>query len=415
VNISGGLLEAEIAGSSYIAIATGGRVFPANDATEAVAHVLEESKAYYLIGFPPAEGRPGERKVGVSVRREGLRVRARTRYYLGDPLPRGTDDPAPVAALRAMSDRTDVPFEVTATAGAGAGAGPGPVRLQLRIPPAGGGERRLNLLIEARPLAKDDLVHDMAALTVPAGAASQSVERELKLSPGIWQARVVLTDQGTGAVGSVLHTFEVPGAPGDASAAPRGPARPPAPAAVSPTISSAVAEPALPAGWFRAGDRPADYEVGIDPAGGRNGGACGFIGGRGSQPAGYGTLMQAVAADEYRGRRLRFSAHVKASGVGGWAGLWMRVDGRAKSPSELPPVLGFDNMQGRPIKGTLDWKRYEIVLDVPPEADVIGFGIVLSGPGRAWVDGLQFEAVGADVARTDTVVLPKQPNLRFEE
>jgi hypothetical protein len=72
-------------------------------------------------------------------------------------------------------------------------------------------------------------------------------------------------------------------------------------------------------------------------------------------------------------------------------------------------------MQGRPIKGTLDWRRYEIVLDVPPEADVIGFGIVLSGPGRAWVDGLQFEAVGADVARTDTVVLPKQPNLRFEE
>ena len=155
--------------------------------------------------------------------------------------------------------------------------------------------------------------------------------------------------------------------------------------------------------------------MGIDPAGGRNGGACGFIGGRGSQPAGYGTLMQAVAADQYRGHRLRFSAHVKAAGVGGWAGLWMRIDGRSKSPSELPPVLGFDNMQERSIKGTLEWSRHEIVLDVPPEAHVIAFGIVLTGPGRAWIDGLQFETVGTDVARTDTVVLPKRPNLRFED
>jgi hypothetical protein len=427
VGLTGGVLDAERAGSAHIAFATGGDVFYHNDATEAVAHVLEESKAYYLIGFQPAEGRPGERKVGVRVRREGLRVRARSRYYWGDPLPRGTDDSAPVAALRAMSDRTDVPFRVSVEAGHAIGRGPVPIRLQLQLGPFDGArERRLKLLVEARPLASGDLVHDAAELTVPASGASQSVERELKLSPGVWQARVVLTDQETGAVGSLLHTFEVPEPPKDASGAPT---RPPVPKtartgadraataapAISPTISSAAREPELPAGWFRAGDRPADYEVGIDPTGGTKGAPCGFIGGRGSRPAGYGTLMQAVAADEYRGRRLRFSAYVKAAGVGGWAGLWMRVDGRSKSPSELPPVLGFDNMQGRPIKGTLDWKRYEIVLDVPPEADVIGFGIVLSGPGRAWIDGLQFESVGTDVARTDTVVLPKQPNLRFEE
>jgi hypothetical protein len=213
VNIGGGLLEAETAGSSHIAIATGGRVFFQNDATEAVAHVLEESKAYYLIGFPPAEGRPGERKVGVSVRKEGLRVRARNRYYLGDPLPRGTEDPAPVAALRAMSDLTGVPFEVTVTARAGTGAGPAPARLQLRLFPAAGGERRLKLLIEARPLAAGEPVHDGADLVVPAGEATVSVGRELALKPGVWQARVVLTDPETGATGSALHTFEVTAAP----------------------------------------------------------------------------------------------------------------------------------------------------------------------------------------------------------
>lgn len=33
------------------------------------------------------------------------------------------------------------------------------------------------------------------------------------------------------------------------------------------------------------------------------------------------------------------------------AGLWMRVD------SPTPTPLAFDNMQARPIKGTLDWRR----------------------------------------------------------
>jgi hypothetical protein len=60
--LAGGLIDAESAGSTHIAVATGGRGFFVNDATEAVARVLSESTAYYLIGFQPAEGRPGERK-----------------------------------------------------------------------------------------------------------------------------------------------------------------------------------------------------------------------------------------------------------------------------------------------------------------------------------------------------------------
>jgi hypothetical protein len=425
VGLTGGVMDGETGGSSHIAIATGGRVFSVNDATEGMAHVLEESKAYYLIGFRPEEGRPGERKVTVRVRRQGLKVRARNRYYWGDPVPLDTDDSAAVVALRAMSDRTDVPFEVAATTEATTGPGPVPVRLELRLLPGGDKERRLKLLIEARPLAKGELVHDGAELTVPPGDVPRTVGRELRLLPGVWQARVVLTDEATGAVGSVLHTFEVPVAPSDSSRAVSAAPRPPAPAGPrrstprsetpAPAVSTTAIDPDLPAGWVRAGDNPADYEVGIDPTGGRSGGASGFIGGRRAQPTGYGTLMQGVAADEYRGKRLRFSAYVKAVGVDGWAGLWMRIDGRSKPPSQLPPVLGYDSMQARPLKGTVDWTRCEIVLDVPLEAAVIAFGIVLSGPGRAWMDGLQFEAVGPGVARTDTMVLPKRPSLRFED
>jgi hypothetical protein len=38
--------------------------------------------------------------------------------------------------------------------------------------------------------------------------------RELRLAPGVWQARVVVRDARTDAVGSALHTFEVPATAG---------------------------------------------------------------------------------------------------------------------------------------------------------------------------------------------------------
>ena len=52
-------------------------------------------------------------------------------------------------------------------------------------------------------------MHDVANLTVSASAGAQDVRRELRLAPGVWQARVVVTDTTTGSIGSALHTFEV--------------------------------------------------------------------------------------------------------------------------------------------------------------------------------------------------------------
>lgn len=158
----------------------------------------------------------------------------------------------------------------------------------------------------------------------------------------------------------------------------------------------------LPAGWFRAGSKPADYEMALDPSGGRTRGAA-FIKSRTATPAadGFGTLMQQFKAEAYLGKRLRLSGYVKAADISGWAGLWMRVDG----PTPTQP-LAFDNMQNRPIKGTLDWRRYEIVLDVQPTAVNIAFGILLAGPGQAWIDDLEFEVVGTSVPTTDIMGSP---------
>jgi hypothetical protein len=174
---------------------------------------------------------------------------------------------------------------------------------------------------------------------------------------------------------------------------------------------------AEPHGWFIAGSAPQEYEIGRDRQVKHGGAASGFIKSKAAKIAGFGTLMQAFKADAYRGKRLRLSGYVRSKEIGDWAGLWMRVDG----PRE---TLSFDNMQTRPIKGSTDWTRHEIVLDVPQESVGISFGVLLNGTGQVWVDDYRFEVVGRDVPTTgdkpeQTPRRPEPPeqpaNLDFEE
>jgi hypothetical protein len=73
---------------------------------------------------------------------------------------------------------------------------------------------------------------------------------------------------------------------------------------------------------------------------------------------------------------MRFTAVVKSEDLSEWAGLWMRVDDKKGE------TLGFDNMERRAIKGSTDWQRHQVVLDVPEESASVNFGILLSGKGR---------------------------------
>ena len=125
--------------------------------------------------------------------------------------------------------------------------------------------------------------------------------------------------------------------------------------------------------------------------------------------------MQTIDGDSFRGIRVRMSGDVQANDVIDWSGLWMRVDGQKNE------MLSFDNMQDRPVKGSCDWQKYEIVLDVPSNAHQIAFGLLLTGKGQVWMDDLKFEVVGMDVATTSTgsglnQLNAKSPkNLDFEE
>jgi hypothetical protein len=170
----------------------------------------------------------------------------------------------------------------------------------------------------------------------------------------------------------------------------------------------AIASPATPAGWYLAGSDPKSFEVSRDANlthDGKKSASLASI----STPKGFGTLMQNFEAKEYRGKRLRLTAWVKSTEVKDWAGVWMRVDGPdGKSTS-------FDNMQRRPIKGTQDWTRCDVVLDVAENAAQIAFGILLSGEGKVWISDIGFQAVDKSVPLTSETVSPQPKNLNFDQ
>ncbi len=126
---------------------------------------------------------------------------------------------------------------------------------------------------------------------------------------------------------------------------------------------SIALQAAVPNGWLITGSKAADYESGTDAAAAHNGHPSAYLKSTTPQVQGFGTLMQDFRADHYLGKRVRFSAFVKTEAAQDWAGLWMRVDKESKQ-------VAFDNMQNRPIKGTTNWQKYDVVLDVPHGHDL---------------------------------------------
>jgi RNA polymerase sigma factor (sigma-70 family) len=176
-----------------------------------------------------------------------------------------------------------------------------------------------------------------------------------------------------------------------------------------------------PKGWWGGAAKRDEYEVGTDRDVFHGGKASGYVEMKDVGDDDFGTLAQSFKADDYRGKRVRLSAWLKTKDVAGGAALWMRVDGEDKT-------LSFDNMEKRSVKGSKDWAKYEIVLDVPAASKDITFGLLVAGKGRAWVDDFKFEVVDdkvkstnileqeIPVKRPDGAEAPDKPvNLDFEE
>lgn len=157
----------------------------------------------------------------------------------------------------------------------------------------------------------------------------------------------------------------------------------------------------VPDGWLVSGAGNEDYEMGVEDDN-RRGEAvirCRYASGDPAFKAnGFGTLMQSIQADTYRGKRLMLSAELKTENVDAAATIWMRVDGIDSR------ALRFDNMETRssagPLKGTNDWTGRRIVLDVPDEAQSIHYGFYLRGGGVVRVRNFDVSEVSGDTPVT---------------
>jgi hypothetical protein len=163
-------------------------------------------------------------------------------------------------------------------------------------------------------------------------------------------------------------------------------------------VQAGTLDESIPKPWFKNGADPAAKvcKAGIDTAI-EKAGTPNLTLKCDTKQDGFVGVMQTFAANDYLGKRVRFSALVKATDVEGWAGLWMRIDDKDR------PNTAFDNMQNRAITGTSDWTPYSVVLDVSEKASGVFFGTLMIGKGQVWISDLRFDVVGADVPSTDVL------------
>ncbi len=103
-------------------------------------------------------------------------------------------------------------------------------------------------------------------------------------------------------------------------------------------------------GWHMAGTRPTQYEHEYAANTTYKGKPVVKLRSSTAQTDGFGTLMQTFSATHFLNQRVRFGGAIKCEDVENRVALWMRVDGDAPART----MLAFDNMAGRPIRGTMD-------------------------------------------------------------
>lgn len=206
----GTLRELNAAGSGDLADATGGHSFAGNDPATGLRKVATESEAYYLVGYSSDRPVTGERKVRVKVKREGLTVRARSRYFVAPP--EIVASPA-VAAMHAVSDTTDLSLRTSTLSFEANERGEVTTLLAAEVvtPSRGSARHVFKVATELRRAEGGPVLQDRFETTVERRPdAPVLLTRQWRLPAGVWQVRLLVEDGVTARIGTIVHTFEVP-------------------------------------------------------------------------------------------------------------------------------------------------------------------------------------------------------------
>jgi C-terminal processing protease CtpA/Prc len=147
-----------------------------------------------------------------------------------------------------------------------------------------------------------------------------------------------------------------------------------------------------PTGWYAGGE---GYIVKADSLNKKEGNFS--ISLRSDPDAGsrnFGVCTMSIPEVDFKGKEITLKGYLKTEAVSkdGYAGLWLRVDGKSGPP------LAFDNMSQQQIRGTNDWTEYTITLPLSDEAHRIVFGALMVGTGQTWADDLQILVDGKPIS-----------------
>ena len=94
------------------------------------------------------------------------------------------------------------------------------------------------------------------------------------------------------------------------------------------------------------------------------------------EPRGSAVLAQTIFADDYRGRTVAFRGELRTHDVIGHAGLHLATGRADEPPGAHLHSRGASSLTG---PGSSDWAWHEVTAQVPGDAEVVRFGLSLTG------------------------------------
>ncbi len=217
--------------------ATGGnRCIESNDIMKCFAEAVEDSRAYYMLGFSvrPDDRKPGWRNLSVKVSVEHANVRARNGFYYGNPAPSGPQSAhdAEILALASPLAYSAVPMYVRVLPPEPAKAEAAPAASGLKTTveflvtiPLGSvkvdpsSSSPLDLEIGAIALTRDvreagEFLHPVRGNPKPEALRQFAREgiklrEKLELPPGFYDVRFMARDNNAAQIGTVVFPLDV--------------------------------------------------------------------------------------------------------------------------------------------------------------------------------------------------------------
>jgi hypothetical protein len=145
-----------------------------------------------------------------------------------------------------------------------------------------------------------------------------------------------------------------------------------------------------PQGWVKDG-KVYKYEITMTPDGhnGKNAVTIKSLSTTVSSDA--SSIWQNSLPNNFIGKRVRMTAYLRCNDVKDTAGIWFNVLNA--------PVQTLET-DGKYLTGTSNWKKIEIVLDIPKGASNLNYGAFLNGKGQIWFSDISFEVVDNSISST---------------